>query len=487
MTKKRKNKPYLVLLSNFYWVPLSHVDMDYVRLTFSLETTGFDGAETIIEVWKEVIFGGTTWIGLPRGRPDLASQALIGKNPVVADHRVDAPIQLPIEFQGKYRKFQKPAIRALVKSPNGVLKSKPRTGKTVMATGALLKIQQKTLILAHQTDLIEQFCNETINARKKKQLFDGRLHPGVAGICSTYEDFERHDICLATYQTFLSSKGQRLLSRIRRFFGLVIVDEVHRAPATRYFEILSQFPAKSVHGLTATDDRKDGKWPLSELLIGPVVFETEPDNVMTPRVYGVYTSMKPRNPQPKTWVGCENMLFRNNDRNVMIAKQAVKDAKKGHHVLIPVKRVAHAEVLSELINNLYGREVCFIFTARHVRKVDRQWARDEMNTNKKIRVTIAMRQMLTGMNVPRWSCEYTICPISNPPQYTQEVDRICTAMEGKPQPIVRYFYDRGVWCAATGFKKSHRVLKKYPMDQSFKDLVERHGGSKEWVPSDSVY
>ena len=327
---------------------------------------------------------------------------------------------------------------------------------TIMGAGAIIKCQEKTLILAHQTDLIEQFCYETLNDPKGK-LFNGRVFKKrpIAGICKKYNDFTKYPICLATYQTFLSKKGRVLLKKIKDMFGIVLIDEVHRTPANRYNEIISKFSAKKMWGMTATDDRKDGKYILSELMIGCVVHIVDAPTLRA-KVMCLETGMV-YNRRIRNWNVAMNILFGNEKRNNLIAKYAVKDAKAGHIVLIPTVRVKHAQVLEEKINKLYGSKVCFIFTGA-ITKERRQWARDEMNYNKKIKICIATRSMLTGMNIARWSAIYTVAPTSNEPVYMQEIFRICTPFKNKKQPIIRYFFDRTLGLSYGCFNRCKNVL-----------------------------
>lgn len=347
---------------------------------------------------------------------------------------------------------------------------------TVMGTAAIIKTQQKTLILAHQTDLIQQFCNETINDPNQNLYNGATLKEPVAGICHKYDDFLKYDICLATYQTFISDNGQKLLDRIKDMFGVVLIDEVHRAPADRYSQVLSKFSARYMWGLTATDDRKDGRYMLSELIVGPVVHKVKAKS-MSAKVYGIKTGIKSTH-KHKTWQGAVDWLFKNEERNLRIARTAVRDVKRGHIVLIPVIRHEQAITLKRMIDNLAGRDITFAFTGK-IPKAKRQWARDQMNKNSKIKVVVAMRSMLTGLNVPRWSAIYTQAPISNEPNYTQEVFRVCTPMEGKRTPIVRYFFDENIsishGCLRTCCKTLLNPEYAHQPDETFLELTR---GSK---------
>jgi superfamily II DNA or RNA helicase len=348
---------------------------------------------------------------------------------------------------------------------------------TIMGTAAIVKQQQKTLILAHQTDLIEQFCNETINDPAEKLFNGNRLKKPIAKICNKLEDFEKHNICLATYQTFIRPKGRKLLRKIRRMFGIVLVDEVHRVPADQYASIMSEFQAAQVWGLTATDDRKDGRYALTELLIGPVKVRTKAKS-LSATVYGHKTSLKCSR-TPKTWNGILSFLIKNDKRNEMIAAKALKDVKDGHIVLIPIVQHQHAEQIKQKIHYLGGdKSSVFTFTGQ-IPKNKRQWARDEMNNNSKLKIIIAMRSMLTGMNIPRWSAIYTVSPISNVPNYEQEVKRICTPMEGKKTPIIRYFFDdclgMSYGCLRTCLKTLENPENGFVLDKTFMNIASIEG------------
>lgn len=345
---------------------------------------------------------------------------------------------------------------------------------TVMGTQIALDLGQKTLILAHQRDLIEQFCNETIND-KKEMLFNGaKLKVSEAGICKKEADFHKYKLCLATYQTFISSKGQKLLDSISGLFGTVIIDEVHRAPADKYAMVMSRLKAKNCYGLTGTYDRKDGKIAISTLLVGPVLYKAKIDTLV-PMVYGRNTAdigVKPRISY-RVWNSAMQFLFKNTKRNESIAKQAVRDVKRGHIVLIPTTLNEHQQELRGLINSYAGEDICFLFNGK-IPSNKRQFSRDQMNTDKRIKVIIATRSMLTGLNIPRISAIYTIAPISNNPTYEQEIKRVCTPMEGKRRPIIRFWFDGEMNMCHGCMRTCAKLLtqnKDYEIHSSFYDLL----------------
>lgn len=435
-----------------------------VRKHFKFRVGQGDDKETVL-LWRvRKSRDGTHWLGLPRGRPDLVDRCLRSGLATAdfADRRSAINADIPLKFGGTYYDYQPDAIIDLADCDNGVLFSRPRTGKTICAVAAVVERQMRALILAHQTDLIEQFCNETIN-HPDGYLFDGGRHASsgnpVAGICHSEADFRRYPISLATYQTFITSAGQRKLAAVRDLFGIVVVDEAHRGASNWYTKVLSQFSARCIWGLTATPDRKDGRYALAERLIGPVVHRT-PAEALKPVVDLVRTDGRigiDPSGVPGDYTQIVNMLAENGKRNRMLARMACRYARKGHTVLIPVLRIGQCDELADMIDGIWGGPAAFKFTGR-IPKGRRQEARDRMNRDESIKVVVAIRSMLPGMNIARWSCCLSQALIANDPNYEQEIFRICTPMPGKPRPVVKYVFDGDVGMAWGCFKRCAKTL-----------------------------
>ena len=129
--------------------------------------------------------------------------------------------------------------------------SAPRTGKTLMMVCLAIRKGRKTLILAHQDDLCKQFdrtirtfCHHVSRrsvqlVRESRQLWNGPVA----------------DITIATYQKLLRHTDR--LDDIRDRWGCVMVDEVHRANANRYAEIVSRLGPRYMYGCSGTPARKE--------------------------------------------------------------------------------------------------------------------------------------------------------------------------------------------------------------------------------------
>ena len=316
---------------------------------------------------------------------------------------------------------------------NGILNH-----NTVMGTAASSLILQKTLILASQRDWLMGFKETYVGSDTQKPLTN--LNPKRIKLCKTLKDFQDHDICLATVQTFYSPGGEKLLRKIRDMFNVIMVDEVHTSAADKYAMIVSKLNARYFFGFSGTPTRKDTKEVLMENIIGPVFYEMKTKRMQpTVRITRTGFSRKPaRGTVP--WTRLVSQLENDKKRIKVIAKQAIEDAKSGHMILIPVAQVKPIKKIVDEINKLAGKTLAFAFTGslkKQLRDDYIQKARDY-----KIKILVGTQKILSvGINIPRASMLYEIVMSSNLQNAEQRMARVLTPMDDKPSPVIRYFLD----------------------------------------------
>ena len=332
---------------------------------------------------------------------------------------------------------------------NGIL-----VHNTVMATAAICKIRRKTLILASQRDWLMGFYETFCGSKTQKALTDAKgsgssdletrdylkkhKRAGV-GFCRTYDQFMRHDVCLATVQTFYSESGIKLLRKLRDEFSVVFVDEIHTGAAPKYASILSKLNSEFSIGLSGTPDRKDGRWILMEKLMGKPVYEVKIKR-LKPTVKLVRTAYKEAGKGQTMWTTMVSRLETNPARLKLIAEHAVKDVKDGHMVLIPLARVKAIKALTMAINKIAGKDIAYGFHGG-VKKGDRDSVIQKARKYK-VKVLVGQAKLIsTGINIPRASAIYECSPSSNIPNCTQRVSRILTPYDDKPPPLLRLFLD----------------------------------------------
>lgn len=117
-------------------------------------------------------------------------------------------------------------MRQLIVLPTG-------SGKTVIFSHILGKMNLRSLILAHTNELVEQAKN-TLSKTVKKQIYE-----------------------VSTVQKISNMKNLNKFSG--KEFDLIIFDECHRAGANSYKKIIDKFSHAKILGVTATPFRTDGQ------------------------------------------------------------------------------------------------------------------------------------------------------------------------------------------------------------------------------------
>ncbi len=472
------------VLKSRLWVPIKAVDQKAVEDEFlvrSFDDRKCDKCEYrpdrfselceecpaylgTMKLWKESADGRR--VGLPTG--DRAALKRVLRTKVsIDDRRAVVPMKHKLKLTTKLFPYQQGPVSDIVKAGYGILKAPPRSGKTLMAIAAALKLGVRTMILAAQIDWLKQFMIELESRTNLKDLrkWEGKQ---IVGITNDPKKMAGLDIVLSTYQSFITPAGRKRLKEIANKFGLVIIDEVHGVPAAEYARMVLGLHARYKIGLTATDKRKDHKETVLYKIVGPVKASAHVET-MLPRVY-LHETGASTTYNYKVWAFAMRYLFKHKKRNIMIVKQAVKDIKAGRHVVIPVGTVAHAALLVKNINKLAGENVAVQFTSGAMNPTKREQLLNDARSGK-IKCLVGTRQIVqVGINVPIWDCLYVQAPISNAPKFEQETARIRTVLEGKPQPIIRHFiedFGPSIGCFRTCLYQTY-LAKKFFMDDATK-------------------
>ena len=126
------------------------------------------------------------------------------------------------------------------------------------------KPDARVLYLCHKGQVLEQ-ARETIADLLSPQTTHGNFYGG--------KNEGAEQIVYATFQAMAAggSESRKYEEFDPKEFDYIVVDESHHGPAPTYSEVIEYFEPDFQIGLTATDERMDGK-DISEVL-GPKVFE----------------------------------------------------------------------------------------------------------------------------------------------------------------------------------------------------------------------
>lgn len=219
-----------------------------------------------------------------------------------------------------------------------------------------------------------------------------------------------------------------------------LVHNCHTAAADKYAHITSKLNAEYFIGFSGTPTRKDMKEVLIENIIGPVFYKMETVR-LKPQVKLTRTGFSRETRRGVTpWAHLVSKLENDKKRIRVIAKQALADMADGHMILIPVAQVKPIAKIVAEINKLAGKKVAYSFTGslkKQLRDEYIQKARDY-----KIKILVGTQKILSvGINIPRASMLYETVLSSNLQNAEQRMARVLTPMDGKPQPVIRYFLD----------------------------------------------
>ena len=505
------------ILSDMVWMRQSDVDMQSVADAYkwrAFDERACAGCEYRMErfseypcggcpaykghfkTYKEATFKGIPVVGLPRGELHNIAQ-FTGEIPEIEDIRCFKEMSEELCSRWEWKRTLFPEQQRIVNSylqgnflhdninirePYGIIVSPPRTGKTTILLHIAYLLKLKTLVIANQDDLLLNFKKDLEDSTNILDIeaTDNRIYHGIA---KTTDEILNLDIAFTTWQGFNTSSGKLTTRDLRGKIGLLIVDESHRSASPVYGDVVASFDAAFRIGTTATAKRKDGLHKRMNHILGPVTVTGHIDT-LTPKWSLHYTNFSYQRKQVN-WVTFISNMFKNEKRTQLIMNYLRRDLDNGRYIVIPVSRRAVCMDWVKRINKMgYSAEA---FVAGSDRDAIVERAR-----RGKTRVVVGIRSILsTGVNVPKWDCLYEVEPISNDPNFYQEYSRICTTLEGKPQPVIRMFVDDAgpsYGCFRTCYKR----LKDLPpmnkiTEERARDILQgRKLAKKTFSPERSI-
>lgn len=411
----------------------------------------------LIRMWSRKVINGKSYILIPSGNMKRASEITGIDFSNYKDLRCCAPFESGLKWTGQLRhgemvngvpsanqeelveKWLQPHKRY------GFIQAPPRTGKSVCGVYLSCAIGYKTLFVAHQTELLENFYKSFV---RDTNLLELREETGkeIVSIINSPKDYEKMkdlDVALVTYQKFIreDTRDKLIKEYIKGRFGFVITDEAHQAGAASYARFLSQLDCRYKLGMSATPLRKDALNRVLFNCIGPVTVKSESTGLI-PRIEIFETGIKEKSSY--CWAKTMQKLQKNEKRNKLILKEVVKDLKEHKVILIPVDTKEHMELLVNSINNQYGDEIAFGY---HSGCKNRKNILKDIDEGK-YRVVVAIKSMIKqGIDLKLPTMIYVQVLMSAAPQpkgspmFFQMGNRVCTPYLGKREPIVKIFVD----------------------------------------------
>lgn len=179
-------------------------------------------------------------------------------------------INIDCKFEGILRDYQKNVINSWKKSikktgGGSIIAIKPGGGKTIISIATISEMKLKTIILVHNSDLLNQWIErlETFLPSAKIGVIKGK-------ICNT----SNKDVVIGSIQSISDiRKDNEYSSELFNEFGMLIIDECHHIGAKSFSRCLKKIQPKYIIGLSATPQRDDGLTKVIKYYIGDICFD----------------------------------------------------------------------------------------------------------------------------------------------------------------------------------------------------------------------
>jgi superfamily II DNA or RNA helicase len=356
------------------------------------------------------------------------------------------------KFTGTLRPHQYNITDVLIKSLSdnnngGILKSRPASGKTFMSIYTACKLKLKTLIILDQTNIVDQWVNDTIykfTDCKEVGLIQGKHFktdcPFTVAMVQTLASKTKLDAAsFNNYYIQFREAG----------FGLVIMDECHTVSAGEKYAKSSIFAnTPKMLGLSASPYADNLQAMYMFDTIGPVIHEYK-EYDLTPTVNFVYYSSNLKShygPDGKKknyegWVRNAGDLIQQRARynsilsqNANFSEQIVdlnKTLHKDGHIVI---NVLSTEKLVKNINEKLNQNN---LPSKPFYGKDRELEKD----NQQI-ITSTYKFVSKAFDWKDLSALIIGLPLSGKKSWIQLPGRILRSKEGKKNPVIYYLIDK---------------------------------------------
>jgi len=323
------------------------------------------------------------------------------------------------------------SVSLLLSDKNHILEAPTGWGKTVVAGMIASKVPTTWLITVTKEDLMDQWYASLTEVLGIPKKMVGRI---------------QQDECNWNGRRFVLGMTQSLAIPDRyepemyRYFGGLILDEVHLMAADFFQNVCWNFPAKYRLGLSATPERKDGRTRILRAHIGPTLVRgvlvpmkakvlVKQTKWRIPTYRSQYSMQETKIPHsPGRMMGVAKAMGGSNPRNAQIVEFVKAAFDSGRKIVVMSDLIeGHLHALFHLISSsgVGGENIGYYIGG--MSKIDR----DISKTKRVVLATYAM--CATGTNVPAWDTLVLATPRAD---VKQSVGRVLRSVVGKKQPII---------------------------------------------------
>jgi len=268
----------------------------------------------------------------------------------------------------------------------------------------------------------------------------------------------------------------------------ILVSNCHRMGGICFSRTVNRLSARYRMGLTGTVERTDGREFLVKDILGPVSAEGKVATVdchVTSIYVGIKIQFGKNEPLPYLY----KRLYNNSDRMKIVLKYAMRDIEAGRFICMAFHS-SSIEQLKHWTNKLQMLGVKA--EAFYGSCTDREGVLERARSGE-TQVLVCNRQMLTGIDIPRWDTFYNMFPSANvvfndmgelSGNYYQEFSRIRTPYTDKitgatkDKGIIRDFVDDSPFCYGSYRKRYKAYVQQQFIITTIKEGVTDVGETK---------
>ena len=409
------------------------------------------GTPKVLKFFRRLPGGG---LQIPRGY--MRRLYYLSKNHDEAleidDRRRSLP-EVPFDFRGELKPFQKKAAGIMLSKQFGTLTAPTGSGKTVIAIYMIARRRQPALVIVHTKDLALQWVDRLSRFLNLPSDQIGLIGGGRKriGPCVT----------VALVQS-LYKCAQAVAPKI----GHLVVDECHRAPSRTFTEAVTAFDSRYMLGLSATPWRRD---KLSKLIfwhLGDVHHEVRKSDLVAKgdlldlEVVVRSTEFKPYYDPVNEYSKMLSELTSDDARNHLIAADIAKEVRQhanGGASLVLSDRKRHCENLQALLKHKHHIDAELLTGDLPIEQRRNIIARIEAG---EVGVLIATGQLIgEGFDCPAMSTLFLTTPIRFSGRVVQYLGRVLRPVEGVERARVYDYVDKHVEPLQKAAKARQRVYR----------------------------
>lgn len=387
--------------------------------------------EEMLSFYEEVTTSkGEEVLICPRGFADEAYKMLKGFGKIeVIDQRLTLP-EVPYTFTGKLKPFQEEGIQKLLPHSSGILVFPTGGGKTVAMLSLIARRRQPTLVIVDKIELVYQWQERAVSFLDMPKESIGVIGGGKFAIG------ER--LTIGTIQTI-----SKHIDDLKNSFGMIVVDECHKAGAATFRNTISQFTAKYIHGCTATPIRNDGLTQAIIFYLGKVRFTIDKKTLLDngdlcKAVFRqIDTDFDTMLDGTREYTQIMTELVNDHYRNDFICKY-IADAGEGGLSLILSGRVEHCQTLKVMLDK-YGITAVVLTGSTPCKEREKIFkALNAGQIDYLISTTALLKE---GFDLPVMQKLYLVFPVKWKGAVIQMVGRILRPAKGKECAEIHDFND----------------------------------------------